>query len=165
MKQEPFRCLFVCMGNICRSPAGEGVLRSLIEEKGLESVEVDSAGTIGFHSGSPADARMREAAAARGYQLTSRARQVQSGDLDRFDLVLVMDDDNYDDVIRLASTEEQRARVRRFCDFCRDHDETAVPDPYYGGADGFEKVLDLLEDGCRGVIEMIQECRKKKLPN
>lgn len=163
MKTEPFRCLFVCMGNICRSPAGEGVLRALLEEEGLDFVEVDSAGTIGYHSGNPADARMQEAAAARGYRLTSRARQVKPEDLDRFDLILAMDEDNYQDVLALATGEDQRKRVRRFCEFCRDHKTTAVPDPYYGGSDGFEKVLDLLEDGCRGVIETIQECHRKNL--
>jgi len=153
------------MGNICRSPAGEGVLRALLEQEGLDHVEVDSAGTIGFHSGNPADARMREAAAGRGYHLSSRARQVQAADLDRFDLILVMDEENYQDVLALAETGEQRARVRRFCEFCRDHNETDVPDPYYGGPDGFEQVLDLLEDGCRGVLESIVACQKKNFPS
>jgi len=165
MESKPFSCLFVCMGNICRSPAGEGVLRALLEQEGLDHVEVDSAGTIGFHSGNPADARMREAAAGRGYHLSSRARQVQAADLDRFDLILVMDEENYQDVLALAETGEQRTRVRRFCEFCRDHNETDVPDPYYGGPDGFEKVLDLLEDGCRGVLESIVACQKKNSPS
>ncbi len=147
------RVLFVCMGNICRSPAGEGVFTKMVVEAGLgDCIEVDSAGTIGMHAGHPADSRMRAAAAQRGYDLTSRARKVVVEDLDQFDLILTMDEDNRRNVLNLASTEVQRARVRPFCSFCEDHDETEVPDPYYGGPQGFDHVLDLLEDGCRGVL-------------
>lgn len=151
---EPLRVLFVCMGNICRSPAGEGVLRARLAAAGLANrVTVDSAGTIGYHAGSPPDRRMRAAASRRGYDLDSRARQVTAADLDRFDLILTMDEDNRRDVLALARDDRQRARVRAFCEFCQTHAETEVPDPYYGGDQGFEHVLDLLEDGCAGVIE------------
>ncbi|MFH1498695.1 MAG: low molecular weight protein-tyrosine-phosphatase [Verrucomicrobiota bacterium] len=153
MSAQPLRILFVCMGNICRSPAGEGVLRAQVAAAGLAGrVEIDSAGTIGFHAGQPADRRMRTAAARRGYELTSRARQVTPADLTRFDLILTMDEDNRRGVLALARDEGQRARVRAFCEFCQTHADTEVPDPYYGGEQGFEHVLDLLEDGCAGVL-------------
>ena len=148
------------MGNICRSPAAEGVFTSLINDEELEDrVEIDSAGTIGFHAGNPADARMSAAAANRGYKLTSRARQIKGKDLNKFDLVITMDDENYSNVLALASNEKEREKVRNFCDYCREHTDTSVPDPYYGGADGFEHVLDLLEDGCANLLKDV----KKKL--
>lgn len=157
MPAPPTRILFVCMGNICRSPAGEGVLRAMVAAAGLtEAVEIDSAGTIGFHTGARADPRMREAAARRRYDLTSRARQITTQDLDHFDLVLTMDDENRRGVLALATTADQRSRVRPFCTFCTAHFETEVPDPYYGGPGGFEHVLDLLEDGCRGVVNWLK---------
>lgn len=145
------------MGNICRSPAGEGVLQSLVDAAGLsDQIHIDSAGTLGYHAGDPADSRMRQAAQQRGYRLTSRARQIHVGDLDEFDLILTMDDDNYHNVLALAANDQQRARVKSFCDFCANHQADSVPDPYYGGASGFEVVLDLLEDGCRGVLAEIE---------
>lgn len=160
MSAPPLRILFVCMGNICRSPAGEGVLAKMIAEAGLtDQIAIDSAGTIGMHSGERADSRMRAAAASRGYDLTSRARQVTAADLEDFDLILTMDEDNHRNVLALAASEEQRQRVHLFCTFCREHNERAVPDPYYGGPQGFEHVLDLLEDGCRGVLDWAQDQR------
>jgi protein-tyrosine phosphatase len=158
MSDTPLRILFVCMGNICRSPAGEGVLAKMVTEAGLtERVQIDSAGTLGMHAGNPADSRMSAAATNRGYDLTSRARQVTAADLDDFDLILVMDKDNHRNVLRLAKTDPQRERVRMFCTFCEKHLEREVPDPYYGGSQGFEYVLDLLEDGCTGVLEWARE--------
>jgi len=157
MLKQSFSVLFVCMGNICRSPAGEGVLRALVEDAGLQDrIRIDSAGTIGYHSGEPADARMRQSAQKRGYTLTSLARQITTADLSEFDLVLTMDEDNFDNVLAMAENDEQRDRVKSFCDFCADHENRSVPDPYYGGAGGFEIVLDLLEDGCRGVLAEIE---------
>lgn len=154
---DTYKVLFVCMGNICRSPAGEGVLESMVEAAGLsDRVEIDSAGTIGYHSGQPADSRMRRASAARGYQLNSLARQVCAEDLDQFDLILTMDEDNYHNVSALADTAEQQRRIRSFCEYCSDHDNDSVPDPYYGGESGFEIILDLLEDGCRGVLAEVE---------
>ncbi len=154
MNPPRVRILFVCMGNICRSPAGEGVLAQLVAEAGLsEQIAIDSAGTIGMHAGERADSRMRHAAAHRGYDLTSLARQVTAADLDAFDLILTMDEDNLRNVLRLATTDAQRTRIRPFCEFCSDHADQEVPDPYYGGPQGFQYVLDLLEDGCRGVLD------------
>jgi protein-tyrosine phosphatase len=156
MEKQKTRVLFVCMGNICRSPAGEGVMRALVTKAGVSSrVEIASAGTIGMHAGSLPDPRMREAAARRGYELVSRARQFVAADFEAFDLILTMDDDNRRNVLALATTPELRARVRSFCDFCQQHDDEAVPDPYYGGSQGFEHVLDLLEDGCEGLLAEI----------
>ncbi len=157
MAAKTFSVLFVCMGNICRSPAGEGVFRALVEDAGLDDqIRIDSAGTLGYHAGEPADSRMRQSAQNRGYALTSRARQIMAADLDEFDLILTMDEDNYHNVLALADNDAQRDRVKSFCDFCVDHDNRSVPDPYYGGADGFETVLDLLEDGCRGVLAEVE---------
>jgi len=151
-----YRLLFVCLGNICRSPAAEGVMRSLIEAKGFaDRVSIRSAGTGGWHVGKLPDQRMRTAAQNRGYDLSSRARQVTENDLRDFDLVLVMDRQNLRDVKTYDRTSQFSSKIRLFCEFCTDHKESEVPDPYYGGEQGFELVLDLLEDGCRGVLAHI----------
>lgn len=160
LKNNPFSILFVCMGNICRSPAAEGVMQKIVDDAGLsEHIRIDSAGTIGYHSGEPADSRMRSAASARGYELTSLARQVRRADLDDFDMILTMDDDNLANTRALADTPEQQRKVEPFVQYCTEHDDPSVPDPYYGGAQGFEHVLDLLEDGCHGLLEEIQTRR------
>lgn len=152
----PFRILFVCLGNICRSPAAEGVMRALIETKGLtDRVSIRSAGTGGWHVGKLPDQRMRTAAQNRGYNLSSRARQVTENDLRDYDLVLVMDRQNLRDVRTYDRASRYSSKIRLFCEFCTDHQESEVPDPYYGGEQGFELVLDLLEDGCRGVLAHI----------
>lgn len=151
------RILFVCLGNICRSPAAEGVMRHLVDREGLVgSVEVDSAGTYGGHAGDLPDARMRQAARRRGYELTHRARMLCEEDFERFDLIVVMDDMNYETAHRLAPSRQAAARITRVVNFCRRHpDRTYVPDPYYEGREGFELVLDMLEDGCEGVLQFI----------
>ncbi|WP_418991449.1 low molecular weight protein-tyrosine-phosphatase [Alistipes sp.] len=149
------RILFVCLGNICRSPAAEGILRAMAARRGLsERVEIDSAGTYGGHAGDRPDGRMRRAAALRGYDLAHRARQIREEDFERFDRIVVMDDMNYEAVHRLAPSRELACKIHRFTEFCRRHAEcTHVPDPYYEGREGFERVLDLLEDGCEGILE------------
>lgn len=153
----PFRLLFVCLGNICRSPAAEGVMRALVETKGFaDRVLIRSAGTQGWHAGKLPDQRMRTAAQNRGYDLSSRARQVTEADLREYDLVLVMDRQNLRDVRAYDRDSQFDSKIRLFCEFCTDHQESEVPDPYYGGEQGFELVLDLLEDGCRGVLEHIR---------
>ena len=149
--------LFVCMGNICRSPSGENVMRKLLEQAGLDcSVKCDSAGTIGFHTGNPPDCRMAQAGRKRALPMTGSARQVTASDMERFDLILAMDDANHADLIELAAP-EHRSKIKRFCEYCIEHSDTEVPDPYYGGAQGFEHVLDLLEDGCSQILKAIQE--------
>ncbi len=150
--------LFVCMGNICRSPAGEGVMRALVAKEGLsDRVEIASVGTIGLHAGELPDERMRAAAARRGYELNSRARQITREDMERYDFILTMDGSNHRDVLALATTNVQRSRVWPFVGFCSKHNDTSVPDPYYGGAEGFEHVLDLIEDGCGGFLRSIRK--------
>lgn len=154
---SPFRLLFVCMGNICRSPAAEGVMRAKVAEAGLDAqVQIDSAGTGGWHAGARADHRMRKAASARSYDLTSLARQVTEQDLADFDLVLIMDEQNRRDLRDFDRQGAHDAKVKFFCEFCTRHSDKEVPDPYYGGPDGFEKVLDLLEDGCEGLLSHIR---------
>jgi protein-tyrosine phosphatase len=154
---EPTRVLFVCLGNICRSPAAEGVFRHLLAREGLEEhFEVDSAGTGGWHSGRPADARMRAAARRRGIDLTSRARQITLGDLSGFDHILTMDQDNLASVRALARELAGRpglARIEPLTAYGRGLRAEEVPDPYYGGPEGFEHVLDLLADACAGLLE------------
>lgn len=151
------KILFVCLGNICRSPAAEGVMRHIASREGLCEVEIDSAGTYGGHAGDLPDPRMRHAASKRGYNLTHRARRITEEDFDRFDMIIVMDDMNYENVHRLAPSREAAQRIFRFMEFCRRHpDRTYVPDPYYEGHEGFELVLDLLEDGCEGIAEQIR---------
>ena len=148
-----FRVLLVCMGNICRSPTAEGVLRFFIKNNNLgDKVEVDSAGTHGYHVGEAPDSRTQRAASARGYNLSQlRARKVARQDLDYFDLILAMDKSNLDNLRRMA-TPEQQERIGLFMDYARNFDDDEVPDPYYGGADGFETVLDLVEEGSTALL-------------
>jgi protein-tyrosine phosphatase len=156
MSEKAFQVLFVCLGNICRSPAAEGVMQHLVDEAGLSAtIRIDSAGTESWHHGKLPDARMREAGKARGYTLQSRARQVKRDDLVNFDLILAMDADNLRNLRALDPEGLHATKIRAFCDYCTDHDEKEVPDPYYGGPEGFEKVLNLLEDGCANVLRQI----------
>ena len=155
------RILFVCLGNICRSPAAEGVFVHLLAQRGLEEhYVVDSAGTGGWHVGRRADERMRAAAARRGIDLTSRARQIDLGDVAAFDRILTMDADNLAAVQALAQEAgpgAAQARIEPMTRYCRRHSGVLeVPDPYYGGAQGFEQVLDLLDDACTGLLEALQ---------
>ena len=153
----PIRLLFVCLGNICRSPAAEGVFLHLIARQGLEQAfTVDSAGTGDWHVGRPADARMRSAAARRGIVLPSRARQITADDLNRFDHVLTMDRQNLEAVRGLAGRREAAARIGPLTRYCRRYSVEEVPDPYYGGEEGFDRVLDLLEDACGGLLEALK---------
>ena len=153
------KILFVCLGNICRSPAAEGVLKAAAERKGLsDKIAVDSAGTYGGHAGQLPDSRMRSAAARRGYDLTHRARQITEEDFIDFDMIVVMDDMNYESVSRLAPERRYLDKLYRVAEFCGRHPQWShVPDPYYEGREGFELVLDLLEDGCEGILEKIAD--------
>ncbi len=153
-----FRVLLVCMGNICRSPTAEGVLRAFIRASDLgDRVEVDSAGTHGYHVGESPDSRTQRAAMVRGYNLSQlRARKVARQDLDYFDLILAMDKSNLDNLMRLA-TPEQQARIKLFMDYARNFDDDEVPDPYYGLGHGFDLVLDMVEDASRGLVDDIKQ--------
>lgn len=131
-------------------------MRELLDGSGLSDVRCDSAGTMDAHRGNPPDPRMSAAGKRRGLPMTGSARGIKSKDFHEFDLILAMDQANFDDLRRLAPNEAGLSRVRMFCEFCREFYETEVPDPYYGGLDGFENVLDLLEDGCRGLLEELR---------
>jgi protein-tyrosine phosphatase len=156
------RLLFVCLGNICRSPTAEGVMRGLLEREGLSGrILVESAGTGDWHVGSPPDARAAAAARARGLELDGSARQVRGADFEDFDLLLAMDRENAEDLRRLAPGEPERAKVRLLREFDPAGGGRAldVPDPYYGAAGGFEEVLDLVEAACSGLLEEIRAGR------
>ncbi|MFL0758282.1 MAG: low molecular weight protein-tyrosine-phosphatase [Prochlorococcus sp.] len=153
------RLLFVCLGNICRSPAAEGVFLHQLKIQGLEKqFLVDSAGTGGWHVGRPADSRMRNAAAQRGILLPSRARQIKAEDLQTFDLILTMDADNLLNVQSLAGElgKMATARIKPMLSYASKTSLQEVPDPYYGGDAGFEEVLDLLEDACKGLLDELK---------
>lgn len=147
------RILFVCLGNICRSPAAEMIFKKRVTATGRsQEFEIDSAGTIGHHQGSPPDPRMAEALRQKGYPVEGSARQIQATDLENFDLIVTMDETNLADVRRLDTTAELHSKIRPFMSFCRHHDDLRVPDPYYGGQRGFDHVIRLLEDGCEGIL-------------
>ncbi len=149
----PHRVLFVCLGNICRSPAAEIIFRKLVIDAGREGeFEIDSAGTIGHHRGAPADARMAASLESKGYCVEGKARQILTADLAHFDLIVTMDESNLADVRSLDSTGTHHAKIRPLVGFCQDHDDLRVPDPYYGGQRGFDHVIRLLEDGCAGIL-------------
>jgi protein-tyrosine phosphatase len=150
------RILFFCMGNICRSPTAEGVMRAKLAAAGLD-VEVDSAGTHGYHLGAPPDARSQQHAGQRGYDLSAlRARQLIAEDFSRFDLVLAMDADNLAHAARLCPP-SQRQRLKLLMDYAPHTGKAHVPDPYYGGAAGFDEVLDLVEAACDGLVASLRE--------
>ncbi len=152
-KHPPVRVLMVCMGNICRSPTAHGVLEKLVQVGGLaDRIAVDSAGTHDYHVGAPPDARTQEHALRRGYDLSAqRARQLTRHDFDVFDWVLVMDAAN-ERAARALCPPGLTHKLRRLSSFCARHRVSEVPDPYYGGAEGFERVLDLVEDACSGFL-------------
>ncbi len=177
--------LFVCLGNICRSPAAEGVMKKMIEDRGFQNkISCDSAGTSGFHHGHHADSRMHETASQRGYQLTSRSRKFTVDDFQRFDYILTMDNQNYKDVMKGVTKDVMKNitkdimddspmkkvlgkkehgekdqtledKVYKFVDFCQAHNISEVPDPYYKEDEGFQFVMDLLEDGCKNLLDKI----------
>lgn len=159
MNINKYNILFVCLGNICRSPAAQGVMQRMVDERGLsDRFHIDSAGTGGWHIGDLPDKRMRVHARPRGYELTHRARKVQPADFEDFDLIVGMDAANVDDLCRMAATPEQQRKVVMMGDYIRlyphyDH----VPDPYYEGSEGFELVLDLLQDACGHLLDEIMK--------
>src|SRR6185437_1449551 len=154
------RILFVCLGNICRSPTAEGTMRALVREAGMEEeIELDSAGTGAWHVGSAPDRRATAAAAGRGIALEGTARRVSASDFDDFDLIIAMDSANLSELRALASDDAGRAKVRLLREFDPASDGSGdldVPDPYYGEGDGFERVLDMVEASCRGLLAQIR---------
>jgi protein-tyrosine phosphatase len=153
------RILFVCAGNICRSPTAEGVMRHLLEAEGLvDRIEVESAGTGGWHAGDPPDPRSVAAARAREIAVDGAARRVTGEDFERFDLILALDRANLGELLARAP-EEARPKIRLLREFdpaAAGSGDLDVPDPYYGGANGFEHVLDLIEAACRGLLDEVR---------
>ncbi|OFZ27817.1 MAG: phosphotyrosine protein phosphatase [Bdellovibrionales bacterium RIFOXYB1_FULL_37_110] len=153
------KVIFVCMGNICRSPAAEGVMQKMILDQQLaEKIYVDSAGTIGYHAGEKADARMIKHAKKRGYDLLSISRQFDpSCDFTEFDFIIAMDNKNLADLKAMDESGQYAHKIYKMTDFCEKMKVDIVPDPYYGGDQGFETVLDIVEDGCQGLLKKINE--------
>lgn len=158
--------LFVCLGNICRSPTAEGVFRHQLREAGLtEKFVIDSAGTGEWHVGSPPDPRAQAAALIRGFDISSlRARQISGSDFDRFDHIIAMDHSNYRDLVSLAGVERQH-KVRLLLEFAAHIDLEEVPDPYYGGDNGFDRVIDLIETASAGLLHSILGTRPESEAN
>lgn len=154
---EKKKILFVCLGNICRSPAAEGIMKKKLEERNLsDRFIIDSAGILNYHEGELPDSRMRAHANRRGYNLNSISRPVKYQDFTDFDLILGMDDRNINDLNKKAPDIESAEKIKRMTDYCKNYPVDHIPDPYYGGVDGFELVLDLLEDACDGLIESLE---------
>ena len=154
------KILFVCLGNICRSPAAEGIFNQKIKDRDLEDLFlVDSAGTGGWHVGNLADKRMRETALSRGIELTSRSRQIEENDLYEFDHILVMDNDNLDAVKSLIKDHNKpiNSKIKLILSYSKNSQLEEVPDPYYGGQNGFDKVIDLLDDAMDGLIDSLMD--------
>ncbi|HKB73524.1 MAG TPA: low molecular weight protein-tyrosine-phosphatase [Burkholderiales bacterium] len=158
MKTRKFGVLFVCTGNICRSPTAEAIFRKLAEDAGMAgAVTADSAGTHAYHVGEPPDLRAQAAAAKRGYDLSAlRARRIEGADLKRSDLILAMDQDHYAILARMAGSSAGH-KLKMMMSYARRFEEREVPDPYYGGPQGFERVLDLLEDAASGLLESLRK--------
>jgi Protein-tyrosine-phosphatase len=157
-KSKKIRVLFVCLGNICRSPAAEGIMTRVVEKNDLQDViEVDSAGTSGWHEGELPDERMRAHGEKRDYDFSTRSRKFRKSDFDNFDYIIVMDENNYATVKSTASNQEQMDKIHLMTEYSIQYDyHDHIPDPYYGGSSGFELVLDLLEDACEGLLQAIK---------
>ena len=148
--------MFVCLGNICRSPSAENIMNHLIAEASLtDKIVCDSAGTSGYHVGAPPDRRMNAAAIEQGIELQGRSRKLTPSDLRQFDLILAMDRENYQDILYLDREGKYESKVYLMCDFATNKTDKEVPDPYYGGQDGFKDVIDLLFDTCSGLLTHI----------
>ena len=159
MKSGKHTVLFICLGNICRSPAAEGIMKSLVEKEGMsDDFFIDSAAIGSWHIGQLPDSRMRKCGAEHGYRFDSHARQFQKSDFQHFDLIVVMDNENYRTITSMASSQADKDKVVRIADYLTHHREyTTVPDPYYGDYSDFELVIELLEDACQGLLDSIKE--------
>ncbi|CAN1208941.1 low molecular weight protein-tyrosine-phosphatase [Tumidithrix helvetica PCC 7403] len=152
------KLLFVCLGNICRSPSAENIMNHLVEKAGLsDRITCDSAGTAGYHVGAMPDRRMNVAAQKRGLTLVGSARQFEPSDLVNFDLILAMDKHNYRDILSLDPSGKYAHKVKMMCDYCQTHSDREVPDPYYGGVSGFDYAIDLLFDACDGLLKSLPQ--------
>lgn len=154
------KILFVCLGNICRSAAAEAIFKKKAHDAGLVDVVVDSAGILSVHQGENADDRMIAHTAKRGYEITSISRPVVKGDFEKFDMLIGMDSNNISELQKRATNRVEYSKIYKMTDFAINIDVDNVPDPYYGGAQGFENVLDILEDSCDGLLKAIKELPK-----
>ena len=155
-----YKVLFVCLGNICRSPAAQGIFEHVVRENGMQDrFVVDSAGTYSGHRGELPDRRMRTAALYRGFALTHKARPVSGLDFLDFDYIIAMDDQNYEDLMRIAPSVEASRKIRRMAEFLTTHKISYIPDPYYMGVEGFSHVLDLLEEACANLLDTLKKAR------
>lgn len=155
---KEYNVLFVCLGNICRSPAAEGIFKKMVRKRGLDDkINIDSAGTAGYHQGELPDPRMRSHGARRGYKFDSLSRKFRNSDFDNFHVIITMDDSNYHNVLNMSPNLESDKKVYKMVDFLQRLDADHIPDPYYSGASGFELVLDLLEDACEGLLDKIEK--------
>jgi len=151
-----YKLLFVCLGNICRSPSAENIMNHLIKEANLsDKIVCDSAGTSGYHIGASPDRRMNSAANKKGLTLQGKSRKLNPSDLQQFDLILAMDQENYQDILYLDREGKYEAKIRLMCDFATQKSDCEVPDPYYGGQDGFDYVIELLFDACSGLLDYV----------
>lgn len=150
------KILFVCLGNICRSACAEAVMKKKVQKAGLEKAFfIDSAGILSYHEGERADYRMREAGFQRGYNVDSISRPVKTADFEKFDLIIGMDNRNIDDLLDRAPDVESTKKIHQMTEYCTRHTDDHVPDPYYGGRDGFYHVIELLEDACDGLLHKL----------
>lgn len=157
VRMKPYRVLFVCLGNICRSPAGENVFRHFLQQEEVSGISVDSAGTAGYHIGKSPDHRMTEELEGRGVRVSGAARQFIKSDYKDYDLIIPMDKENTRNVLKLAQNTKDEKKVKPFMSFCENFTNAEVPDPYYGGQEGFAHVADLMEDGCKGILKFISD--------
>ena len=150
------RILFICLGNICRSPMAETIMQQIVEKQGqAQDFEIDSAGLISYHEGEQADPRMRSHAGRHGYRITHLSRPIRTSDFRHFDLIIGMDDANIDCLRRLSPDLETDAKIHQISEFFVNVQADHVPDPYYGGSQGFERVIEMLEDACQGLYQFI----------
>ncbi|HKL14136.1 MAG TPA: low molecular weight protein-tyrosine-phosphatase [Balneolaceae bacterium] len=157
-KESPFKIVFVCLGNICRSPTAEGVFQHLVNERGLQSYfYVDSAGTSAYHIGEPANSKSQKMAKEHGIELRSRARQFEQDDLDEFDLIVAMDRENLANIKSLDGSKDFEEKIVLLRDFDPNPGDGEVPDPYFGGMDGFKNVFDIVKRSCKALLDELEE--------
>lgn len=156
--ENPYKICFVCLGNICRSPTAEGVFQHLVNTRGLQQYfYVDSAGTSAYHIGEPANSKSKQTAGEHGIELNSRARRFERGDLEEFDLILAMDDENYQNLLQLDSSGNGRGKIKKLRDFDPKPEDGNVPDPYYGGMAGFENVYRIVFRSCESLLSRLEK--------
>ena len=157
-KENPYKICFVCLGNICRSPTAEGIFQHLVNQRGLQSYfYIDSAGTSAYHIGEPANSKSQWVANQQGVKLHSKARRFEPADLEEFDLILAMDSENYSNIIRLDKNGSYAEKIKMMRDFEPKPDSRDVPDPYYGGMDGFQNVFDVIMRSCEGLLDELEK--------